>query len=88
MKQRLAFSIAIHSKPEILLVDEVFEVGDEEFKRKSADKIIELVKKGATVILVSHDLGMIEKYCSRTILLDNGKIARIGKTEDVIKDYK
>lgn len=88
MKQRLAFSIAIHCNPDILLLDEVFEVGDGEFKRRSAEKIKELVKKGASVLLVSHEMWMIEKYCDRVIWLDKGKIAKIGKTKEVVKKYK
>jgi len=88
MKQRLAFSIAIHCKSEILLLDEVFEVGDENFKIKSAEKIKEFIKKGASVLLVSHDLQMIEKYCDRAIWLDKGKIVKKGKTREVVKVYR
>ncbi len=87
MKQRLAFSIAIHCNPEILLLDEVFEVGDKEFKIKSANKIKELVKKGSTVLLVSHELWMIEKYCNKIIQLDKGKISKIGD-KNILKHYK
>ena len=87
MVQRLAFSIAIHSNPEILLLDEVFEVGDEDFKRKSADKIKELVKTGASVILVSHELDMIEKYCDMVILMRKGKIIDEGSAREIIKRY-
>jgi ABC-type polysaccharide/polyol phosphate transport system ATPase subunit len=88
MKQRLAFSIAIHCDPEVLLLDEVFEIGDEDFRHKSAEKIKELVKKGATIILVSHEMWMIEKYCDRVIWLDKGNIFREGNTKDVVKEYK
>lgn len=88
MKQRLAFSIAIHCNPDILLLDEVFEVGDENFKIKSADKIKELVSKGAMVLLVSHELWMIEKYCDRVIWFDKGRIIKEGRSEEVIEEYK
>ncbi len=88
MKQRLVFSIAIHCNPEILLLDEVFEVGDKKFKIKSAEKIKNLVKKGTVVLLVSHELNMIEKYCDKVIWLDKGKIVREGKTREVVKEYK
>lgn len=88
MKQRLAFSIAIHCNPEILLLDEVFEVGDAEFKKKSGSKIIELAKNGSSVVLVSHDQEMIKKYCSRIILLDNGRIKKEGLFEGMSKIYK
>jgi ABC-type polysaccharide/polyol phosphate transport system ATPase subunit len=74
MLQRLVFSIAIHANPEILLLDEIFEVGDEDFRQKSGNKIVELVKKGASVVLVSHDMEMIKRHCNRVILMDKGKI--------------
>jgi len=88
MKQRLAFSIAIHCNPKILLLDEIFEVGDEDFRIKSADKIKEFVKKGATVLLVSHELWMIEKYCDKVTWLGKGRIIKKGKARDVVSDYK
>ena len=87
MKQRLAFSIAIHCNPQILLLDEIFAVGDEDFRKKSADKIKELVKQGISVVLVSHELWMIEKYCDRVIWLEKGKIVKKGKTKEVVKEY-
>lgn len=87
MLQRLAFATAIHSNPDILLLDEVFEVGDENFRRKSADKIRELVGSGISVILVSHELDIIEKYCNRVALVDKGKILRIGDPKETIKEY-
>ncbi|MGV8152510.1 MAG: ABC transporter ATP-binding protein [Candidatus Nanoarchaeia archaeon] len=88
MLQRLAFSIAIHTNPDILLLDEVFEVGDEEFKKKSSEKIKELAKCGASVVFVSHELERIEKYCDRVLWLDKGKIKIIGKPRQVVKRYK
>ncbi len=88
MLQRLSFSIAIHCNPDILLLDEVFEVGDEDFKKKSAEKIKQLIKKGASAILVSHDMLMISKYCDRIVWLDKGEIKDIGKTKEVVKKYK
>ena len=87
MKQRLAFSIAIHCDPEILLLDEVFEVGDEEFRIKSGNKIIELVKNGCSAILVTHNLELIKKYCDRVIWIDKGEIKRTGECNEVIKEY-
>jgi ABC-type polysaccharide/polyol phosphate transport system ATPase subunit len=88
MKERLAFSIAIYCSPEILLLDEVFAVGDEDFRNKSARKIKELVRNGASAILVSHELWMIEKYCDRVIWLDEGKVVKEGKIKDIIDEYK
>ena len=87
MLQRLAFSIAIHCNPEILILDEVFEVGDEDFKKKSSDKIKGLVRNGATVLLVSHDLESIKKNCNRVIWMDRGKIIKEGKPTEIIKEY-
>jgi len=88
MKQRLVFSIAVHSNPDILLLDEVFAVGDENFRNKSAEKINELVEGGASVILVSHELWMIEKYCDRVIWMEKGKIKREGNVKEILKEYK
>jgi len=87
MKQRLAFSIGINCNPEILLLDEVFAVGDEEFRIKSARKIQELVKSGASVILVTHELWMIEKYCDSAVWLDGGEIIKKGDAKKVITAY-
>lgn len=86
MKQRLAFAIAIHCDPEILLLDEVFEIGDEDFKKKSSKKIIGLVKKGATALIVSHDTKIITKYCQKVIWVDK-IIVREGQPVYVIKKY-
>ena len=88
MLQRLAFSIAVHSNPDILLLDEVFEVGDEIFKRKSAEKIKQLVISGASVVFVSHELEMIKKYCNRLIWLEGGKLKAMGEADEIIKQYK
>jgi len=87
MKQRLAFSIAINCNPDILLLDEVFAVGDQEFRLKSANKIKELVKRGTAAIFVSHELWMIERYCDRVIWLDEGKILKEGKVKKILKEY-
>ena len=87
MVQRLVFSIAVHSDPDILLLDEVFEVGDEDFKQKSVQKNKELAKRGVCIILVSHDLDMIKKYCTRVLWLDNGQIVKKGDAGEVIEEY-
>jgi len=88
MLQRLTFSIAIHSNPDILLLDEVFEIGDENFRKKSVEKIKDLVNNGVAVILVSHHLRMIERYCKRVIWLEQGKIKKEGKAREVVKEYQ
>ena len=88
MKQRLTYSIAIHCNPQILLLDEIFEVGDQRFRQKGANKILELVRQGATVILVTHDMDMVQKYCNRVIWLDKGKIFKEGSVEKITGEYK
>ncbi|MDP2672176.1 MAG: ATP-binding cassette domain-containing protein [Candidatus Daviesbacteria bacterium] len=91
MKQRLAFSIAIHCNPDILILDEVFAVGDESFKIKSVKKIKELVNGGATVLLVTHYLGIIEKYigrhCDKVIWMDSGSIVTSGESKSIMTKY-
>ncbi len=88
MALRLAFSIAMHSNPEILLLDEVFEVGDEIFKKKSAQKIKELVLGGACVVSVGHDLEAIAKYCNKVLWLDKGHIKAEGESSNVLQSYR
>lgn len=87
MQVRLAFSTAIQTDPEILLLDEVLAVGDMEFQQKCLDVLNQYRKKGVTVIFVSHDLGAVRRFCDRTLLLDKGKQVVIGNTSDVIDSY-
>lgn len=84
MMQRLVFSVAIHCNPEILLLDEIFEVGDEDFRKKSIARMNEFVRSGASVVLVSHDLDLIKKYCNRGLLINDGKVIKIGNPDEVI----
>lgn len=85
---RLAFSIAAHLDPEILVIDEVLAVGDAKFQQKSLGKMDQVTKgKDRTIVFVSHDLGAIKKICQRCALIDKGKVVSIGKTEDVIEEY-
>jgi ABC-type polysaccharide/polyol phosphate transport system ATPase subunit len=87
MVQRLIFSIAIFANPDILLLDEVFEMGDEEFKEKSAEKVRELAQKGCCVVIVSHDMDTIENFCDKTIWLNKGEIQKMGKFSEVVQEY-
>ena len=87
MLQRLAFSIAIHCNPEILLLDEVFEVGEEKFREKSTKKIKGLVKRGVTVLLASHNLKLIEDHCDQVILMERGSLVKIGNPREIINIY-
>jgi len=88
MMQRLVFSIAISARPDIMLLDEVFEVGDEDFKKKSVDKIKEIVEGGACVVLVSHDLSLVEKYCDRVVWIKEDKSLIKGEPDKVVGQYK
>lgn len=87
MQVRLAFSVAAHLEPEILLVDEVLAVGDAEFQKKCLGKMTEVSKGGRTILFVSHNMSAIHALCKRTILIDNGKILQDGKTNEVISYY-
>jgi lipopolysaccharide transport system ATP-binding protein len=87
MYVRLAFAVAAHLEPEILLVDEVLAVGDIEFRKKCLGKMQDVSMGGRTVLFVSHDMGNIANLCSRTIWLDAGTIHAIGDTQEVISRY-
>ncbi len=87
MKVRLAFSVAAHLEPEILLIDEVLAVGDLEFQRKCLGKMEEISQSGRTVLFVSHNLESIMNLCGRTILLENGQIASMGETKEIVNQY-
>ena len=87
MSVRLAFSVAIHANRDILLMDEVLAVGDSNFQSKCLNEFIKYKEQGKTVILVSHDIGTIQRYCDRALLLRNGKIEKIGSSEEVGNEY-
>jgi ABC-type multidrug transport system ATPase subunit len=87
MYARLGFSVAAHVDPDILLVDEVLSVGDWPFQRKCVQKMEGLIQKGATVIFVSHNLSMVTKLCDRCLLLERGKIASEGSSNEVVRYY-
>ncbi len=88
MQVRLAFSIAIRAKSDILLLDEVLAVGDAAFQRKCYDYFMLLKKKKHTVILVTHDMGAVRQYCDRAIMINQGKIMHEGDPEDVAQAYQ
>ncbi len=88
MYVRLAFSVAAHMEPDILLVDEVLAVGDAEFQKKCLGKMDEVTKKaGRTILFVSHNMSAIQNLCKRCILLKDGKIEMIGETHSITKHY-
>lgn len=84
---RLAFAIAIHIEPEMLLIDDTLAVGDEFFQRKCVKKIFELKEKGMTIIVVTHDMNMLRRLCKRSIFLRGGRVIKDGPTEEVIPLY-
>ena len=87
MYMRLAFSTAIHTDPDIMLIDEVLAVGDEAFQKKCMQKINEFRQMGKTIILVSHAIETVRAICTSAILLASGSIISSGATESVINDY-
>jgi lipopolysaccharide transport system ATP-binding protein len=87
MFMRLAFAVVAHVEAEILLLDEVFSVGDAEFVVKSKEKIMDLRRLGKTVVLVSHDLGSIAQFCDLCLVLENGRMAGFGHPGDMIGEY-
>lgn len=88
MKVRLAFAVAAHLEPEILVIDEVLAVGDAEFQKKAIDKIQNISQqKGRTVLFVSHNMAAVQSLCTRAILLENGTIAASGEVNDIIETY-
>ena len=87
MYMRLGFSVAIHVDPDVLLIDEVLAVGDESFTRKCLDKIGEFHRRGKTIVLVTHSLGLVEKMCDETLWLRHGRKAGIGDPKRVVDAY-
>jgi ABC-type polysaccharide/polyol phosphate transport system ATPase subunit len=87
MYTRLGFSVAVHLRPEILLVDEVLAVGDESFQKKCYEHLGKLRSEGCTILLVSHDLDAVGRFCERAIWLDHGRVGADGPTENTIAGY-
>jgi lipopolysaccharide transport system ATP-binding protein len=87
MHMRLAFAVAAHLDPDILLLDEVFTVGDVSFQQKCLDRVTDLVSEGRTFLFVSHSAETVVRFCDRCIWLDGGRIRRDGPAEDVLTEY-
>ena len=87
MKARLGLAVASAIQPDILLIDEVLGVGDPTFKKKSTDRIMEMVEEAGTVVIVSHSFGMLSKLCDRIVLIDKGEIVDVGPPSSVIDTY-
>lgn len=87
-KVRLAFAVAAHLEPEVLIIDEVLAVGDMDFQRKSMGKMKDVASSGRTVLFVSHNLSAVNSLCQRCVLLDRGHVEMIGATMDVTRRYR
>ena len=87
MYLRLAFAVAAHLEPEVLLVDEVLAVGDAAFQAKCLGKMSDVTAEGRTVVFVSHNLDAIQRLCSRAVLLDGGRIVDAGRSDEVVRGY-
>lgn len=88
MFARLGFSVAAHTEPEILLVDEVLAVGDARFRKRSYEKVQELTREHRTVVVVSHQMSMVRRICEQGIMLDHGRVAFAGTAEEVASYYE
>ncbi|TQJ33079.1 ABC transporter ATP-binding protein [Arthrobacter sp. SLBN-122] len=84
MYLRLAFSVAVHTDPEVFLIDEILAVGDEPFQRKCIDKIQELAADGKTLVVVSHDLDLVSRICRRGVLLKHGELIYDGPIHEAV----
>lgn len=87
MQLRLAFSVAAFLEPEILVIDEVLAVGDASFQRKCLGKMEDVAQSGRTILFVSHNLSVVESLCSKSVLLQNGRLAAFGPSHEVIEQY-
>jgi ABC-type polysaccharide/polyol phosphate transport system ATPase subunit len=88
MLVRLAFSIVIHTGPDVLLVDEVIGVGDQTFHAKCLEKIRALQAQGKTIVLASHSLDLVAKLCQKALWLDHGRVVAIGAAQAVVAAYQ
>ena len=84
---RLGFSIAMHVRPDVLLLDEVLAVGDERFIQKCLTRIAQYRREGGTMLLVTHDAGTVQRLCQRAMLLHHGEVVCVASSHDVIARY-
>jgi lipopolysaccharide transport system ATP-binding protein len=84
---RLAFAVAAHLEPEIMVVDEVLAVGDATFQKRCIDRMTELAHQGRTILFVSHNMQLVPQFCQRALLLQRGQLIRSGPAEEVTRDY-
>ncbi len=88
MFMRLAFAVATHVDPDILIIDEILSVGDEHFQRKSQEKMNEFRRSGRTIVLVTHALGTVEQWCDTAAWIDGGKVRMYGDVKQVVGEYR
>ena len=87
MYMRLGFAVAIHVDPDVLLIDEVLAVGDEAFTHKCLDKFAEFRRRGKTVLLVTHSLNLVERFCDEALWLNEGRSRAMGDPRRVVSAY-
>jgi lipopolysaccharide transport system ATP-binding protein len=88
MYTRLAFAVAAHLEPEILVVDEVLSVGDADFQEKSRGKMTDVAREGRTILFVSHNLQAVTSLCTRAMLLEQGQLRVVGSPQQVVAEYR
>lgn len=88
MYMRLAFSVAINVDADILLIDEILAVGDQHFQEKCFNKLEELKKAGKTIVIVTHNMGSVKKFCDRAVWLYQGKVKMDGNVDEVLSEYQ
>src|SRR5437763_7332069 len=87
MHVRLAFAVAIQVDADVVLIDEVLAVGDAAFQQKCFDEFRRLKDEGRTILFVTHDMGAVERFCDRALLLDHGRVVEIGKPTSIARQY-
>ena len=87
MKSRLGISVATEFKPDLLLIDEVLGVGDASFRKKSEERVKEMINQSGSVIIVSHSMGLLEKICTRIAVFEDGRLISINSPKDAINLY-
>jgi ABC-type polysaccharide/polyol phosphate transport system ATPase subunit len=85
MRARLGFAIATSIDPDILLLDEVLSTGDQAFRAKSKNRVIELARNAKAVVLVTHDMNWVTEFCNRAILLERGRLVAEGEPEEIVR---
>ncbi len=88
MRSRLSFSVVASIEPDLLLIDELFSVGDAHFRKKSGERIHKMINDDRTVVMVSHDMNIIRKNCKRVLWLEKGELKMDGTPEEVIPEYE